>query len=143
MGWQALQVVAWSCITCIVMMLGEGQQFQLLSCRAQQITAPDTLLAWAPQGGFWLAVVSVLPCKDGSQASLAVVDGRSGQVKSDTIIATVAGHLMPMKLIWSSSGLALMVGFHHGGWLKVYVSFADRARVGGKQSAFQLGNEDA
>ena len=86
------------------------------------------LMAWAPQGAIWLAVVVVRLQEDGSQAAfLVLLDGRSGRVRSDTLLACNKSDIQPCKLIWSSSCLALMVAFRMPGcWRKVYVSFADR-----------------
>ena len=107
---------------------------------ALRVTLPSTgvvrrLLAWAPQGGIWLAVVSIELQENGTQAaSLAIVDGRTGRVRSDTVVATYAGKksLWLQTITWSSSGLALLVAMHTQrweGWIKSYVSFRDSDEI--------------
>ena len=93
---------------------------------------PQGLLAWAPKGSFWLALLSVdRQPHESDAARLAVIDGRTGRTRCQLEVARSADGLVPQSLAWSSSGYGLVItlasrrgqGCGCGRGRKLYVSF--------------------
>ena len=98
------------------------------------------LLAWCPGNSIWLAALDVEVQGDYDDgymyvARLHIVDGRSGQVVSKSVVVESPQGITPHRLTWSSSGSALLVSLDIGPdaphapyeyrakWMKVYFTF--------------------
>ena len=105
-----------------------------------QHTAAGCLLAWAPNGGIWLAVVSVASGQGAEQiAHLELVDGRTGRSRYKRIVLHCAEPpLCPKTAIWSSTGRGIMLGFtaiEECGcecWFKFYIHWMAVAKAQGR-----------
>ena len=97
-------------------------------------------IAWAPNDSVRLAVLGVAQENAGGLdihvARLQVLDGRSGRVVHEVIVAESSFRIYPTRLEWSASGQGLLVGFdynphvtfafeheHIKQWVKKYFRF--------------------